>query len=164
MEEERVEIYPMMLFPTFQVRDVARSVAWYVNVLGISLIYQMPDPQGKPYLAHVRKLKYQDLLLVAQGEDFVAGETGLGMGVTVTFAFPEMVSDGPSSIDAFAEELKDAGAAIVEGPVDRPWNTRELVIADPDGYRLVFTSPRGVEDADFQKTMEHVRSEVFKGK
>jgi SAM-dependent methyltransferase len=31
--------------------------------------------------------------------------------------------------------------ALVEGPVERPWNVRDLVVADPDGYLLVFTEP-----------------------
>jgi catechol 2,3-dioxygenase-like lactoylglutathione lyase family enzyme len=31
--------------------------------------------------------------------------------------------------------------ADVEGPLHQPWHTRELLITDPDGYRLNFIEP-----------------------
>jgi catechol 2,3-dioxygenase-like lactoylglutathione lyase family enzyme len=31
-----------------------------------------------------------------------------------------------------------AQAADVEGPLHQPWHTRELIVTDPDGYRLNF--------------------------
>ena len=37
--------------------------------------------------------------------------------------------------------LRQQDARILEGPLDRPWNVRELVVLDPDGYRLVFNGP-----------------------
>ena len=48
------------------------------------------------------------------------------------------------SVDVLAEQVKAGGANIVSGPLDQPWNVRELTILDPDGYRLVFTSPLNV--------------------
>jgi predicted enzyme related to lactoylglutathione lyase len=44
-------------------------------------------------------------------------------------------------VDALAERARTAGANILEGPIDRPWNARDVTIADPDGYRLNFTGP-----------------------
>ena len=44
-------------------------------------------------------------------------------------------------MDAFAEQARKMGAEIESGPMDQPWNVRELTILDPDGYRLVFTAP-----------------------
>src|SRR5919206_574287 len=57
-------------------------------------------------------------------------------------------SDAPSSekvsmwlqvrdVDDVGRELQDAGVAIVETPVDKPWGLREMRIEDPDGVRLV---------------------------
>ena len=31
--------------------------------------------------------------------------------------------------------------ALVEGPVQRPWNVRDVVVRKPDGYLVVFTEP-----------------------
>jgi uncharacterized glyoxalase superfamily protein PhnB len=45
------------------------------------------------------------------------------------------------SVDALAEHAKARGANIAAGPLDQPWNVRELTILDPDGYQLVFTAP-----------------------
>lgn len=45
------------------------------------------------------------------------------------------------SVDALAEQVKARGAHIVSGPLDQPWNVRELTIFDPDGYKLMFTAP-----------------------
>jgi catechol 2,3-dioxygenase-like lactoylglutathione lyase family enzyme len=34
-----------------------------------------------------------------------------------------------------------AQGADIEGPLHQPWHTRELIITDPDGYRLNFIEP-----------------------
>lgn len=45
------------------------------------------------------------------------------------------------AVDELAERARAAGANVLEGPIDRPWNARDVTIADPDGYRLNFTGP-----------------------
>ena len=40
-----------------------------------------------------------------------------------------------------AAEIAARGVEIAEGPVTRPWNTRDIVVRDPDGYTLVFFEP-----------------------
>lgn len=39
-------------------------------------------------------------------------------------------------VDAWAERLRAAGARILSGPVDRPWEHRTLHVLDPDGHVL----------------------------
>ncbi|KXZ13209.1 hypothetical protein AXI59_08855 [Bacillus nakamurai] len=51
--------------------------------------------------------------------------------------------------------VKNAGADIIEGPVIRPWNARELVLKDPDGYVLTLSMR-----ADHEKTFHDVIDEV----
>ncbi len=57
-------------------------------------------------------------------------------------------SDAPSSekislwmqvrdVDAVAHELAEAGVAIVEPPIDKPWGLREMRVQDPDGVKLI---------------------------
>jgi hypothetical protein len=54
-----------------------------------------------------------------------------GSGISISFAYPGEAVPDASSIDDFAAQIRNAGADILEGPVDRPWNTRDLVVADP---------------------------------
>src|SRR5215831_14972122 len=58
------EIYPMPMFAKIAVTDVASVAGWYGQALGFAVIFQMPGPDGKPVLVHLRRKKYQDLLLV----------------------------------------------------------------------------------------------------
>jgi predicted enzyme related to lactoylglutathione lyase len=43
-----------------------------------------------------------------------------------------------TDLDALVTELRSRGAAIIEGPVDRVYGKRELVIEDCNGLRLAF--------------------------
>ncbi|MCK9342344.1 MAG: VOC family protein [Massilibacteroides sp.] len=157
MEANEHEIYPMMLFPTFEVRDIEASVDWYTRVLGFSPVYRMQDPEKRTHLAHLRRLKHQDILLVPRKENCADP----GLGVTVTLAFSDDPGDKISALSAFAERIAREGA-VIEGPVDRPWNTRDVVVRDPDGYRLVFTTPDFARMRDFETTMRGVQKDLAK--
>lgn len=124
-----IEIYPMPAFPTLEVSDLNASVRWYQNVLGFQHIATLPAPDGQPAVTHLRWAKYADLLLTP-ARSKATGPRGLG--VTFYFAVSE------NRIDALADRARAAGSTILEGPIDRPWNIREVIIADPDGYRLSF--------------------------
>lgn len=138
-----MEIYPMPMFPTLAVRDVGASVRWYAEKVGFGTVFVMPGGDGEPMLAHLRWRKYADVLLVPDsGSD---GERVKGVGVSLSFLV------GDVSVDAMAERLVERGVELDEGPVTRPWNTREIVVVDPDGYRLVF-----FEAVDVGRSFEEV--------
>ena len=130
MPSSDIEIYPMPSFPTLAVSDLARSGRWYQEALGFQHIFTMPSRDGTPMLIHLRWAKYADLLLVPQQQ---APEVPLGAGVTLGYGIQQ------GTADELAERARAAGVAFLEGPVDRLWNTRELIVADPDGYRLAFS-------------------------
>lgn len=121
----------MPSFPTLSVRDVVESSRWYCDNLGFDLVFQMPGPNGAPILTHLRWAKYADLLLVP---DRSSPSEPKGLGITLNFAM------GGKSIDDFSDGVA-AKVVTIDGPVDQPWNARELTIRDPDGYRLTFTQP-----------------------
>jgi catechol 2,3-dioxygenase-like lactoylglutathione lyase family enzyme len=56
------EIYPMPMFATLAVADVAAVAAWYERALGFATVFRAPDAGGQPALIHLRRRKYQDLL------------------------------------------------------------------------------------------------------
>jgi hypothetical protein len=45
-------------------------------------------------------------------------------------------------IDALAARARGHGAGQVEGPVDTPWNARDLATVDPDGNIVLFPAAR----------------------
>ena len=134
------EIYPMPLFPTLIVRDLDVSSKFYQETLGFKHIFTMPGAGGKPALAHLRWLKYADLLITLPRNGQVIPEPR-GAGVSLSF---QMLERFDGSVDALAEQAKVKGANILSGPLDQSWNVREMTILDPDGYQLVFTAPLNI--------------------
>lgn len=119
------------------VRNLESSAKFYQEALGFKHIFSMPGPGGKPALVHLRWLKYADLLLSLPRDGRTIPEPR-GAGVSLSF---QMLERFEGSVDALAEQAKSKGAHIVAGPLDQPWNVRELTLLDPDGYRLIFTAP-----------------------
>ena len=146
MTKQDFEIYPMPMFPTLSVTDLGASVEWYSKVLEFGTVLVLPGADGEPVLAHLRLRKYADMLLVPQAAD---SSDRKGVGVSLSFLV------GESGVDAMAERLMGLGVELDEGPVTRPWNTREIVVVDPDGYRLVF-----FEAVDVERSFEEVMADV----
>jgi lactoylglutathione lyase len=105
------------------VRDLERSVAFYRDVIGL------------PF-----KL---------QGDGYVEFATqGAKFGLYDRNRLPELTGQGTDppdhpggevvflveDVDAEAERLREAGATILRGPVDRAWGHRTLHLEDPDGF------------------------------
>ncbi len=123
------EIYPMPMFPRLEVADVEASATWY-EALGFEHVFTMPGPGGRPTLVHLRWAKYADVLL-SQATDPSEGPKGRGVSLTFTLR-----DDAAASV---AERARALGSRILVEPTLQPWNVRDVTIADPDGYRLVFS-------------------------
>jgi catechol 2,3-dioxygenase-like lactoylglutathione lyase family enzyme len=118
------------------VSDLEASSKFYQDALGFKHIFTMPGPGGQPGLVHLRWVKYADLLITCSRDGKELPEPR-GAGVALSF---QMFDRFGGSVDALAEQARKMGASIVSGPIDQPWNVRELTILDPDGYRLVFSA------------------------
>ena len=147
-----IEIYPMAMFPTLSVADVRASVEPYTERVGFASVFTLPGPDGGIAMAHLRWRKYADLPLAP---DAGMSEDGRAKGVGVVLSF--LVDSVP--VDDFAAELAARGVEIAEGPVTRPWNVREIVVLDPDGYLLVFFAP-----VDTSRSFEDVMEDVSEGR
>jgi catechol 2,3-dioxygenase-like lactoylglutathione lyase family enzyme len=144
------DIYGMPAFVTLRVRDLDRTVDWYVNGLDFISLFTMPGPGGSTALVHLRRWRYQDILVQPGG-----GPNGNTASWTL-------------SVMAEAAELADLGARArahgggsVEGPVDTPWNTRDLRTVDPDGNIVIYTArrPPGERDEEFSTMMQELSRE-----
>jgi uncharacterized glyoxalase superfamily protein PhnB len=146
------DIYPMPAFVTLEVPDVVRTVDWYVNALDFIALFTMPGPDGGPSLVHLRRWRYQDILVRP-------GQSGPGSGSTLSIT--ALVEELP----ALADRVRTHGAGSVEGPLDTPWNTRDLRLTDPDGYRLVYTArrPEGERDEAFGARIQQLAREQLGG-
>jgi len=131
-EANGFEIYPMPMFATIAVADVAAVSKWYVQALGFGIVFQTPPVDGQPGLVHLRRGKYQDLLLVHAS----AGAAGQPP-TSLTLSFQ---TEDVDSLAAQARAATILGAVSIEGPANTTWNTRDLRVTDPAGHRLVFTS------------------------
>jgi catechol 2,3-dioxygenase-like lactoylglutathione lyase family enzyme len=134
------DFYPMPSFVTLSVADVSASASWYPSVLGFSVVFTMPGPDGGAVLAHLRLARYADLLLVAARAPVPVPR---GAGVQINFTLVDR------SVDDLAAHAKSRWDKV-EGPITQPWNARELYVVDPDGYRLAFVQQAnaglGIED------------------
>lgn len=148
------EIYPMPFFVNLIVTDLDVSSKFYQEVLGFRHVFTMPGPGGKAMLVHLRWSKYADLLLSAPRDGKAIPEPR-GAGVALSF---QMLERFDGSVDALADQAKAGGVNIASGPLDRPWNVRELTILDPDGYQLVFTAPLNA-NLDFDEVLKRAASE-----
>lgn len=125
-------IYPMPMFPTLVVQEFERSEAFY-RAAGFIVLARVPGPDGKPIVVHLRRQRYQDLLITL-------GEPTPGNAQLSFAAHGEDLS-------ALADSLRAAtsGVAQVQDPSDTPWFTIDVTCVDPDGYHIAFTSQRAAE-------------------
>jgi catechol 2,3-dioxygenase-like lactoylglutathione lyase family enzyme len=132
-------IYPMPMFLRLEVSDLARSRAFYTEALDMIELAVL-GPPDQPFVVHLRRWRYQDVLLVpARGP--VSAAVGLGLSLAAEH----------DALAGLAERARAFGAEV-EGPADTPWNTADVTVTDPDGLRITYTAQRPVErrDADFE--------------
>ena len=120
------DFYPMPMFVNLEVTNIDISAEWYQQALGFREVYRVPG------LIHLRRDRYQDVLLIPSES---GGIDSPGKGIVI------QLQAGEVSVDEIAENARQSTPTSVEGPLDRPWNVREVTVQDPDGYRLRFSEP-----------------------
>jgi uncharacterized glyoxalase superfamily protein PhnB len=113
------------------VADTRRSLAWYRDVLGFAVDREF-EREGRLFAVSLRAGTIRIVLTQddgARGLDRVKGE---GFSLQITTA---------QDIDTLASNVKRAGAVLDSEPADA-WGVRVFRLRDPDGFRLVFSSPR----------------------
>jgi lactoylglutathione lyase len=123
------------LFPIISTTSLERSLGFYRDLLGGTVAYEFPGPDGAPVYA---------------GIDI--GLSHLGIGVD-----PDMAAPSPTVIlwlyvedcDATVSSMRSAGVTIREEPVDQPWGERVALVEDPDGI-LVRIATRAAMSPDVE--------------
>ena len=116
----------MTSFMKLLVADGERSARFY-EALGFERV------QAEPPFLHLRWGGGADVYLVSTPAG-AAIQGRRGVGVLVGFRA------GAQGLQAVVERAQKLGVEV-DGPTLQPWHTREILITDPDGYRLNFIEP-----------------------
>ncbi|CAH0275139.1 VOC family protein [Roseomonas sp. CECT 9278] len=109
--------------PQLRTTDIEASIRFYVEVLGFTLAFRWEDfyagiCAGDAEI-HLKRVDAPD-----PSVGYVAAGDHLHLYIHV------------EDVDAMAARLRAQGVPIIAGPVDRPWNTREIVLRDDQGHTL----------------------------
>jgi predicted enzyme related to lactoylglutathione lyase len=121
--------------PQFTVPDLVRTAHYYRDVLGFQIAgfwdgeQVVDDPENvRVVFAIVFRDDVRVFFNVADQESV---RTGRADGACDAYF-------NVTGIDALADDLRKRGAQIIDGPEDRSYGQRELVIADCNGLILGF--------------------------
>jgi len=127
------------LVPEIEVSDFARSLHFYVAVIGFTVLYDRPE----------RPFAYLTLgaahIMIEHGGSWMTGplETPFGRGLNLQIDVPDVA--------ALAERLAARSWPLFR-PIEDAWyrrgteliGARECVVQDPDGYLLRFAQRLGI--------------------
>jgi predicted enzyme related to lactoylglutathione lyase len=108
------------------VQDLARSAAYFEDVLGFRLEWKDADDFRLLCRGGVR------MMIGHCPNEKPAREIGDHSYI----AYLEI-----DDVDALHAEIAPRGAIIRQPPADKPWRMREMLIATPDGHRIMVGQP-----------------------
>lgn len=111
--------------PEFTVPDVVKTAEYYRDVLGFKIAGYWGEP---PVFVIIYRDRVQ--LFFARANQ---PEVRIGRARGAYDAYLRV-----AGLDALAAELRGSGANILEGPVEREYNQRELIVQDCNGLILCF--------------------------
>jgi uncharacterized glyoxalase superfamily protein PhnB len=115
------------VFPQLRMTDWKRSSAFYVDGLGFAVDWEHRFEPGFPVFAQLTREGLSIFLTEHAGDCQTGGAAYF------------VVDD----VDDFYCKISGRGVVPAEPPEDSPWNTREMMLIDPDGNRLRFANPKG---------------------
>ena len=104
------------------VGDLDRAISFYRDVIGLP--FKFTESGYAEFATEGTKFALYD----RAGLRTLIGREGTDGEATMEVAF--LVDD----VDREARRLREAGVAVLSGPVDRPWGQRTFHLLDPDGH------------------------------
>lgn len=114
------------------VKDLARSLEFYVGVLGFAEA-ERHEREGKLLAV---SLKAGDVRILLNQDDGARGwDRPKGEGFSLQLTTEQ-------NVDEVAAGIKQRGGTLTLEPTDTPWGMRVFRVQDPDGYKLAISTPR----------------------
>lgn len=114
--------------PQLRTTDLEASIRFYVDRLGFALAFRWEDFYAGVCAGdagiHLKRVDEPDPSIA-----HVAAGDHVHLYIHV------------DDVDALHAQLRERAVPVLAGPVDRPWNTRELVLRDDQGHTLHFSQP-----------------------
>jgi len=118
--------------PGFTVNDVARSLAWYRDVLGF-IVKDRWDHEGK--LGGVEMMAGSVSFMLSQDDWKTGRDRAKGEGVRIYCMTAQ-------DVDVLAKQIKARGGTLAQEPRDEPWGMRDFAVVDPDGYKITIAASK----------------------
>lgn len=119
------------LAASLTVDDLSASLAWYRDVMGFTVDREF-ERDGRPIAASIRAGTVRILLGQDDGARGGGRAKGAGFSLQLTTA---------QNVDEIADRITARGGRLESAPMDA-WGARVFRLLDPDGFRLVISSPR----------------------
>jgi catechol 2,3-dioxygenase-like lactoylglutathione lyase family enzyme len=117
------------------VEDYDEALAFYRDALGLTLLEEWKAPGTNGALLEAGRATLE---IFDEGQARMVDDFEVGRRVAGTVRFALEVDDSA----AVADELEQAGAERLGGPVETPWGDVNVRLQAPDGMQLtLFTSP-----------------------
>jgi uncharacterized glyoxalase superfamily protein PhnB len=128
--------------PNLVVADIARSIAFYQDVLGFTVVTTVPEVS--PFVfAWMQRDGVNVFLNTLEGmEDDILGLATRPIGGTATMFFSVERDAAAGGIDEFFTRVSGR-AGIVMPLKDQFYGMREFGVQDPDGYIILFAQRIG---------------------
>ena len=120
--------------PQFTVPDVVKTAEYYRDVLGFQIAGYWDgesvtkSPSAPPVFGIVWRGKVEIFFSRADDSPVRTGRAEFALDAYIRII----------GVDELATELRERGADIIDGPEDRIYNQRELVVTDCNGLILCF--------------------------
>ena len=121
------------LVAALTMKDINKSLAWYRDVFGFTVVEEYKSAEGQLRGAALRAGSVR--ILINQDDGARGWNRVKGQG----FALQLVTSQ---NIDEVAQRIKDAGGTLAMEPTDMPWGARIFRIEDADGFRWSVSTPR----------------------
>jgi uncharacterized glyoxalase superfamily protein PhnB len=116
--------------PSFTVDDLAKSLAWYRDVIGFAVAERW-EREGK--LMGV-ELRAGNVSLMIGQDDWKKGrDRKKGEGFRI---YCETRGD----LDSLARAIESRGGSLDQQPTDQPWGSRDFSMTDPDGFKITIAA------------------------
>ena len=131
-QNEPASFHASTLSASLTVKDLSKSLAWYQEVLGFTIERKI-ERDGR--LRGVT-LKAGEVRLSINQDDGAKGWNRIkGEGFSLRIITNQ-------NIDNLAKRIKEHSYTLESEPIDTPWGSRLFSLKDPDGFKLVISSPR----------------------